>query len=101
MDETAFIGLGERALEHARVLARRGRGSATQAEAEAAMYVQEVLAKLGIQDVQRQPFRGLRSPWLFLALAFGLALVGHAAWWMLGAPMGSWEALAVSLIALG
>ena len=101
MDETAFIGLGERALDHARLLARRGRGSATQAEAEAAAYVHEVLVKLGFQNVRRQPFRGLRSLWLFLALAFGLALVGHAAWWMLRAPLGRWEALAVSLVAFG
>ena len=103
MSETVFTRswLGKRALEHARVLARRGRGSATQAEAEAAAYVQESLAKLGISNVKRQPFRGLRSLWLFLALAFGLALVGHAAWWMLSGPLGKWEALAVSLVAFG
>ena len=47
MEETCVIGLGERALEHARVLARRGRGSATQAEAEAARYVQEAAGAIG------------------------------------------------------
>jgi hypothetical protein len=93
--------LGERALEHARVLARRGRGSTTQAEAEAADYVQGKLAQLGVEDIRRQPFRGLRSLWLFLSLAFGLALVGHAAMWMLGDVLGKWEALTVSLIAFG
>jgi len=93
--------LGERALEHARVLARRGRGSATQAEREAADYVQGKLAQLGVEDIQRQPFRGLRSLWLFLSLAFGLALVGHAAMWMLSDALGKWQALAVSLIAFG
>jgi hypothetical protein len=93
--------LGERALEHARVLARQGRGSATPAEAEAARYVQGQLVQLGIADVRQQPFRGLRSLWLFLSLAFGLALVGHAAIWMLSAPLGKWEALAISLIAFG
>jgi len=90
---------GERALEHARVLARRGRGSATQAEAEAADYVQGKLAQMGVEDIQRQQFRGLRSLWLFLSLAFGLALVGHAAMWMLAAVLGKWQALAVSLVA--
>lgn len=103
MGETEFTGswLGERALEHARVLARRGRGSATQAEAEAARYVQDALVQLGLEDVHQQPFRGLRSIWLFLSLAFGLALVGHAAIWMLSAALGKWEALVVSLIAFG
>jgi hypothetical protein len=43
----------------------------------------------------------LRSIWLFLSLAFGLALVGHAAMWMLRAPLGEWPALAVSLVAFG
>jgi hypothetical protein len=103
MGATEFTGswLGERAREHARMLAQRGRGSTTQAEAEAAHYVQEALTQLGIEEVQQQPFHGLRSIWLFLSLAFGLALVGHAAVWMLSTPLGKWEALAVSLIAFG
>ncbi len=95
------LWIGKRALEHAQVLARRGRGSATEAEAEAADYVQGKLVQLGIADIQRQPFRGLRSLWLFLSLAFGLTLVGHAATWMLGAVLGKWQALVVSLVAFG
>ena len=99
--ESRWLQVGNRALEHARVLAGCGRGSATPAEAAAARYVQEALAQLGIRNVRRQPFRGLRSLWLFLALAFGLALVGHAAMWMLRGPLGVWPALAVSVVAFG
>ena len=100
-DGRTWRQVGERALEHARVLAQKGRGSATPAEAEAAQYVQEQLAQLELRDVRVQPFRGLRSIWLFLSLAFGLALVGHAAIWMLRTSVGNWQALAISLIAFG
>jgi hypothetical protein len=48
-----------------------GRGSATQAEANAAETVRRQLVSLGIGDIQQQPFWGLRSIWLFFALAFG------------------------------
>jgi hypothetical protein len=92
---------GEQALAHARVLARTPRGSATPAEAQAARYVQEALARLGIKDVRMQPFRGLRSIWMFLALAFGMALVGHAAFWMLRITLGEWPSLVVSFGAFG
>ena len=93
--------VGLRALEHARLLAQRGRGSATQAEADAAQTVRDTLGQLGVRDIRLQPFRGLRSIWLFLALVFGLALVGHAAMWMLRAALGEWQALVVSLVAFG
>jgi hypothetical protein len=93
--------LGQRALEHASRLARTHRGSATQGEAQAARYVQAELTRLGITDVQTQPFSGLRSLWLFLTLAFGLALVGHAAFWILRQPLGNWPALGISAAAFG
>ncbi len=91
----------KRALSHAQVLAKEGRGSTTAAEKQAAEYTQSQLKQLGFDDVRLQPFLGLRSIWLFLALAFGLALVGHAAFWMLSKPMGNLPALAISLIAFG
>ena len=92
---------GQQALEHASILARTPRGSATEAEAEAARYVQGQLNRLGVKDARLQPFQGLRSLWLFLALAFGLALVGHAAYWMLSKPLGGGLGLVICLVAFG
>jgi FtsH-binding integral membrane protein len=74
-----------------------GRGSATQAEKRAAELVQRQLHRLGYAEVEWQAFRGLRSIWLFLAQAFGFALAGHAAFWLLASPAGLWPALIVSL----
>jgi hypothetical protein len=74
-----------------------GRGSATATEAKAADMVREQLARLEVEDVQVQSFRGLRSIWLFLAQAFGLALAGHAAFWLLSRPAGAAAALVVSI----
>ncbi|MFZ2098474.1 MAG: M28 family peptidase [Anaerolineales bacterium] len=91
----------QRALSHIQVLARNGRGSATEVEKQAADYVQVQLTEIGVEDVHIQPFLGLRSIWLFFALAFGLALVGHAAYWFLRQPLGNLPALLVSMVALG
>lgn len=74
-----------------------GRGSATQAEKRAAEITRQQLQRLGIQQVEWQPFQGLRSLWLFLAQAFGFALVGHVAFWLLARPLSPWTALVVSL----
>jgi hypothetical protein len=92
-----------RALSHAADItnASPGRGSATRAEAQAADYVQCQLASLGVQDIRQQPFLGLRSIWLFFALAFGLALAGHAAFWLLGRPAGWLTSLVVCLAVFG
>jgi hypothetical protein len=92
---------GRRALAHAAPLAKTGRGSATPAEAQAAEYVRQQLNKLGIADVRLQPFQGLRSGWLFIALISGFALIGHAAFWLLWRPLGIFPALGVSLVAFG
>ena len=94
---------GQRALEHATnlTLASPGRGSATAAEAKAAAYARQQVEKLGIQDVRTQPFSGLRSIWLFMALVFGLALVGHAAYWLLSPVYGDLVTLIVMLAAFG
>ncbi len=89
------------ALAHARKLAASPRGSATAAERQAAEYVQAQLSALGMTDVQLQPFSGERSIWLFVALAFGLALVGHAAFWLLRHPAGKIPALVVSVLTFG
>lgn len=91
----------QRALSHAQVLAKTGRGSATVAEKQAAEYVQAQLKSLGLDNAHVQPFLGLRSIWLFFALAFGMALVGHAAFWFLRHPLGNVPALIVSLVAFG
>jgi len=92
---------GIRALQHAQqiVAAYPGRGSATRAEARAAAYVQQTLQKLGLTDIRVQSFSGLRSIWLFLSTAFGLALSGHAAFWLLRHPIGPVPALAITLAA--
>jgi hypothetical protein len=76
-----------------------GRGSATPAEARAAGTVRQRLVSLGVRDIWQQTFWGLRSIWLFFALAFGIALVGHAAYWLLRGPAGWQVALPVSLAA--
>ena len=98
-DSTDPTHFAQRALFHAQNLAKDGRGSATAAERQAAEYTQALLKLLGIEDVRMQPFQGLRSIWLFFALTFGLALVGHAAFWLLHRPMGDLPALLVSLVA--
>ena len=100
-DPTPASHYAQRALSHAQILAKEGRGSTTAAEKQAAEYAQSQLKQLGFDDVRLQPFIGLRSIWLFLALAFGLALVGHAAYWMLSKPMGNLPALVISVIAFG
>jgi hypothetical protein len=91
----------QRALSHAQVLAKNGRGSATAAEKEAGDYVQEQLMSLGVRDIQIQPFYGERSLWLFIALVLGLALVGHAAYWLLRKPIGNLPALLITVLAFG
>ena len=89
------------ALSHAQKLAATPRGSATAAEKQAAEYVQAQLISTGVTDIQLQPFSGERSIWLFVALAFGLALVGHAAYWLLRQPASNLAALIIALLALG
>jgi hypothetical protein len=91
----------QRALSHIRQLARSGRGSTTPAEHQAAEYVQTQLSVLGVADTLLQPFSGERSLWLFVALFTGLALVGHAAFWLLRSPTGDLPAIIVSELAFG
>ncbi len=95
------LHFAERALSHVRVLARTGRGSTTAAEKQAGEYVQEQLKSLGVRDIEVQPFSGERSLWLFIALVLGLALVGHAAYWLLRKPAGNLPALIISVLAFG
>jgi hypothetical protein len=99
---TSSFPWGQRALDHVKeilALAPGGRGSATKSEARAAEYVCARLADLGVADTRLQAFRGLRSIWLFLALAYGFALIGHAAFWLLRQPLGNLPALVVSILA--
>ncbi len=93
---------GRRALDHIQsilALAPGGRGSATAAEGRVADYVRGTLSGLGIAEPRTQPFRGLRSIWLFLATAYGFALIGHAGFWVLRRPLGALLALGVSILA--
>jgi hypothetical protein len=87
------------ALAHAQVLGSTPRGSTTPAERQASGYVLKKLQSLGVENVQLEPFTGLRSLWLFAALVLGVALVGHAAFWLLRSPAGDYPALIVSLLA--
>jgi Peptidase family M28 len=98
-DSTSSSHFAKRALAHARVIGATPRGSATEAERQAAQYVQEQCKSLAIANVQLEPFQGLRSLWLFLALAFGLALVGHAAFWLLRGTAGDYPALLIAVLA--
>ena len=99
INHTTASDFAQRALIHAQNLGRNPRGSATPAERQAAEYAQAKLESLGVTDVRLQPFLGLRSIWLFLALVFGLALVGHAAFWLLPQPAGIYPALLLTLLA--
>lgn len=101
MEAATLSRWAERALEHVRELTRYARSPATAGEERAARYVSQQLNSLGIADVRRQPFLGLRSDFLFLALALGVALIGHAAFWLLRPPLGMPLALGVSLAAFG
>ena len=91
----------EHALAHAQTVGKNGRGSATAAERQAAEYVKAQLSSIGYQDVKFQPFLGERSLWLFIAMAFGLALVGHAAYWLLQKPLGAIPALLIAWLVFG
>ncbi|MFZ6026281.1 MAG: M28 family peptidase [Chloroflexota bacterium] len=89
----------QKALRHAQNIAARapgGRGSATASETHAADYIRHQLAGLGITDVRTHEFRGLRSANLFIALAFGFSLLGHAAYGLLRPPLGAWSLLVVA-----
>ncbi len=90
-----------RAFTHAGELGRSGRGSATPLEKQAADYVQAQLVSLGVQKIQTQTFSGERSLWLFVAMVMGLALVGHAAYWLLRQPVGVLPALVLSILLFG
>jgi hypothetical protein len=90
-----------KALEHASRISNTspGRGSATEDEAKAARYVRDQLSRIGIDNLHTQEFNGLRSIWFFLALVFGFAILGHAAFWLLRSPLGMLPALLISLVA--
>ena len=92
-----------RALNHARLLtsATPGRGSATRLEAQAAEYVRKHLAGIGLANLHVQPFTGSRSIWFFLALAFGVAIMGHIAFALLPVAIGRWPAWGVSTLLFG
>jgi hypothetical protein len=57
------------------------------------------LSHLGFGKLHFQEFIGLRSIWFFLAMVFGFALLGHAAFWLLRFPLGMLPALLISLAA--
>jgi hypothetical protein len=92
---------GVRALKHVTHICTHypGRGSATPGEAQTAEYVHNQLLHFNLSDVHKQPFQGLRSIWLFISLAFGSAMVGHAAFWLLRSPAGIIPALFVMILA--
>lgn len=91
-----------KALAYARTVANMyPRGSATNGEAHAAEYVRKQLSALEIQDVRTQSFQGLRSIWLFMAMVFGLAMVGHASYWLLRGSLGILPAGLISLACFG
>jgi hypothetical protein len=94
---------GQRALAHIKIIidANPGRGSATQAETAAALYVRDQLTALNIGNLRTQVFGGLRSMWLFQALVFGSAMVGHLAFGLLRLPLGTWPAWIISLFSFG
>jgi hypothetical protein len=99
IDANIQPNFAQRALSHAQLLGRSARGSATLAEKQAADYVQTQLKSMGVNEVQQQPFSGERSMWLFFAMVFGLALVGHAAYWLLRKPAGELIATLIAVLA--
>lgn len=94
---------GQRALAHIKPIidANPGRGSTTQAETAAALYVRDQLTALNIGKLHTQVFIGLRSMWLFQAMVFGSAMVGHLAFTLLRFPLNTWPAWFISLLAFG
>src|SRR4030042_3245867 len=101
IDHTTLSYYAQRALVYAQALARTPRGSATIAEKQAAEYTLEELKSMGVDEVKLEPFLGLRSIWLFLAFALGLALGGHAGFWLLRGPAGDFPAILISLPSFG
>src|SRR4030042_6826852 len=101
LDHPPTSDYAQRALGYAQTLAGNPRGSATLAEKKAAEYTLAELKSMGVDDIKLEPFLVLRAIWLFIALAFGLALVGHAAFWLLRGPAGNYPALLITLLALG
>jgi hypothetical protein len=99
--QSTSANFAQQALSYAQVLARTGRGSATAAEKDAAQYVSDRLTSLGFTDVCWQPFSGELSLWLFVAMAFGIALVGHAAYWLLHPTLGELPALLIAWLCFG
>jgi hypothetical protein len=99
----AGLEWANRALSHARLIAgaSAGRGSATRAEAQAAEYVRRQLNSLGVKNLRVEPFNGLRSIWFFLALVFGLALMGHLARLLFQPAIGAWGAWGISTLIFG
>jgi hypothetical protein len=97
------LGWGQRASNHAQQITNLspGRGSATDGETRAAVYISHQLETLQIGDAQTQTFIGLRSIWLFVAMAFGFALVGHAGYWLLRPALGDLPALAAFTLGFG
>ena len=99
MKEKSAVFYALRALTFARAVTNLyPRGSATGGEARAADFVREQLAGMNFGNVRSQDFQGLRSIWLFLSLAFGQAVVGHAALWLLKRPLGEAPAAAIAAI---
>lgn len=59
------------------------------------------LSGIGLANLQVQPFTGSRSIWFFLALAFGVAIMGHLAFALLQTAIGRWPAWGVSALLFG
>ncbi len=94
---------GVRALQLTRAFMQAApmRGAATEGDAHAADFVQDSLEALFPGEVGIQQFNGQRSIWLFLALAFGFAGLGHGAYWLLLRPLGPVGALGVMFLGFG
>lgn len=94
---------GKKALNHVRLItsATPGRGSATRMEAQAAEYVHNELSEQMTRDIYVQKFTGSRSIWFFLALVFGMAIMGHLAIALLPPAVGPWAAWLVSTSIFG
>jgi hypothetical protein len=77
------------------------RGAATEGDARAAAHVREHLETIFPGAVHTQEFTGQRSIWLFLALAFGFAGLGHSAYWLLLRPLGPIASMGIMVLGFG
>ena len=63
--------------------------------------MREVLKELGIQEIETQVFKGLKSAWHFIVMASSIMLIGHLFFWFFRVLVGDIFAAVVALTFFG